>query len=180
MATQLMEYWESELPGNGECQSSHNCVATWFPRVSSSITRFRKKSITEGCCRTADTRKSRGNATVRRLACSVAWKLIFSASLRVAWLSPQFALLHSVTRVQLWLIRIIGYSGCLAIASFLRVPSPLPSLLVPTHPPAVLDCQTYFSSEKIFFFIFSFSFFPDCVPTRNYFSWEAALLLWCM
>jgi hypothetical protein len=26
--------WKSQLPGNGACQSSHNCVAEWFPIVS--------------------------------------------------------------------------------------------------------------------------------------------------
>jgi hypothetical protein len=38
---------------------------------------------------------------------------------------PQYALLHSVTRVQLWLITILGNRGCVAVASFLDVPSPL-------------------------------------------------------
>jgi hypothetical protein len=31
--------WETWLPGNGACQSSHSCVAAWFPSVSSSIAR---------------------------------------------------------------------------------------------------------------------------------------------
>jgi hypothetical protein len=38
---------------------------------------------------------------------------------------PQFALLHSATCVQLRLIRILGNCGCVAVASFLGVPSPL-------------------------------------------------------
>jgi hypothetical protein len=37
----------------------------------------------------------------------------------------QFALLHSVTCVQLRLITILGNCGCVAVANFLRVPSPL-------------------------------------------------------
>jgi hypothetical protein len=32
--------WETQLPGNGACQSSHSCVATWFPSVSCSIMLF--------------------------------------------------------------------------------------------------------------------------------------------
>jgi hypothetical protein len=36
----------------------------------------------------------------------------------------QFALLHSVTCAQLRLIRILGNCGCVAVASFLGVPSP--------------------------------------------------------
>jgi hypothetical protein len=38
---------------------------------------------------------------------------------------PQFALLHLVTCVQLWLITILGNCGCVTVASFLGVPSPL-------------------------------------------------------
>jgi hypothetical protein len=37
-------------------------------------------------------------------------------------LSCQFALLHSVTCVQLRLITILGNRGCVAVASFLGVP----------------------------------------------------------
>jgi hypothetical protein len=37
---------------------------------------------------------------------------------------PQFVLLHSVTRVQLRLILILGNCGCVAVASFLGVLSP--------------------------------------------------------
>jgi hypothetical protein len=37
---------------------------------------------------------------------------------------PQFALLYSVTCVQLRLITILGNFGCVAVASFLGVPSP--------------------------------------------------------
>jgi hypothetical protein len=36
----------------------------------------------------------------------------------------QFALLHSVTCVQLRLIKILGYYGCVAVASVLGVPLP--------------------------------------------------------
>jgi hypothetical protein len=38
---------------------------------------------------------------------------------------PQFAQLHSVTCVELRLITILGNRGCVAVASFLGVPSPL-------------------------------------------------------
>jgi hypothetical protein len=38
---------------------------------------------------------------------------------------PQFALLHSVTCVQLRLITILRNRGCVAVASFLGVPSAL-------------------------------------------------------
>jgi hypothetical protein len=38
---------------------------------------------------------------------------------------PQFALLHSVTCVQLGLIAILGNCGCVTVASFLGVPSSL-------------------------------------------------------
>jgi hypothetical protein len=34
------KYWETQLPGNWACQFSHNCVASWFLIVSSSIMRF--------------------------------------------------------------------------------------------------------------------------------------------
>jgi hypothetical protein len=46
-------------------------------------------------------------------------------SLATATQFPQFALLHSVTCVQLRLITILGNCGCVAGASFLGVPSPL-------------------------------------------------------
>jgi hypothetical protein len=36
----------------------------------------------------------------------------------------QFARLHSVTHVQFRLITILGNCGCVAVASFLGVPSP--------------------------------------------------------
>jgi hypothetical protein len=36
----------------------------------------------------------------------------------------QIALLHSVTCVQLRLITVLGNCGCVAVASFLGVPSP--------------------------------------------------------
>jgi hypothetical protein len=38
---------------------------------------------------------------------------------------PQFALLHSVTCVQLKLITVLGNCGCVAVASFLGEPSAL-------------------------------------------------------
>jgi hypothetical protein len=47
-------------------------------------------------------------------------KIAFSTSTQF----PQFALLHSVTCVQLRLITILGNCGCVAVASFLGVPSP--------------------------------------------------------
>jgi hypothetical protein len=37
---------------------------------------------------------------------------------------PEFALPHSVTCVELRLIAILGNCGCVAVASFLGVPSP--------------------------------------------------------
>jgi hypothetical protein len=46
---------------------------------------------------------------------------------RVALPCPQFALLHSVTFVQLRLITIFGNCGCVAVASFIGVP---PALMV--------------------------------------------------
>jgi hypothetical protein len=51
---------------------------------------------------------------------------------------PQFALLHSVTCVQLRLIRILGNCGCVAVASFLGVPSPYSSEF-PLHFNKVFD-----------------------------------------
>jgi hypothetical protein len=38
---------------------------------------------------------------------------------------PQYALLHSVTCVQLRLITVLGNCGCVAVSSFVGVPSPL-------------------------------------------------------
>jgi hypothetical protein len=61
--------------------------------------------------RTADTRKLCDNATVRKLACLVAWELSFLV-FWVALLLPQFVLLHSVPRVQLSLITILGKCSC--------------------------------------------------------------------
>jgi hypothetical protein len=49
----------------------------------------------------------------------------FLVFLRIVLPFPQFALLHSVTCVQLRLITILGNCGCVAVASFLDVPSPL-------------------------------------------------------
>jgi hypothetical protein len=56
--------------------------------------------------------KPSGNAFVRKLACSVSWKMSSSVFPRVASPFPQFALLHSVTCVQLGLITILGNCGC--------------------------------------------------------------------
>jgi hypothetical protein len=39
--------WETQLPGNGACQSSHNCVATWFPSVRCSITRVSDSFVSQ-------------------------------------------------------------------------------------------------------------------------------------
>jgi hypothetical protein len=44
---------------------------------------------------------------------------------KTALLSPQFALLHSVTCIQLRLITVLGNCRCVAVVSFLGVPSPL-------------------------------------------------------
>jgi hypothetical protein len=46
---------------------------------------------------------------------------------RICYMLPfaQYALLRSVTSVQLWLITLLGNCGCVAVASFLGVPSPL-------------------------------------------------------
>jgi hypothetical protein len=41
----------------------------------------------------------------------------------------QYALLHSVTCVQLRPIRVLGNCGCVAVASFLGVPSPLYAII---------------------------------------------------
>jgi hypothetical protein len=38
---------------------------------------------------------------------------------------PQFAVLHSITGVQLRLITVLGNCGCVVVSSFLGVPSPL-------------------------------------------------------
>jgi hypothetical protein len=73
---------------------------------------LRNKWITEAHYRTADTRKPRVNAIVRRLACFVAWKLSSLGFLWVALPFPQVSLLHSVTCVQLRLITIFGNCGC--------------------------------------------------------------------
>jgi fucose 4-O-acetylase-like acetyltransferase len=58
--------------------------------------------------RTADAMKLRGNATVRRLAYSVVWELSFSVFRELHC----YCLLHSVPRVQLSLITILGNCGC--------------------------------------------------------------------
>jgi hypothetical protein len=73
--------------------------------------------------KTTDTRKLHGNTTVRRMACPVAWELSFCLP-RDALPLPQFALLHSVPRVQLSLITSVGNCGYVAVASFLGVLSP--------------------------------------------------------
>jgi hypothetical protein len=88
---------------------------------------LRNNRINDACYRTADTRKPRDNAIVRRLASSFAWKLSFLVFPRVALPYPQFLLRHSVTCVQIRLIAILGNCGCVAVASFLGVPPPLDS-----------------------------------------------------
>jgi hypothetical protein len=73
-----------------------------------------------------ETRKLSCNATVRRLACSVAWELIFLVStscVAIALSFPQFALLNSIAGVQLSLTTFLGNCGCVAVATFLGVPS---------------------------------------------------------
>jgi hypothetical protein len=62
--------------------------------------------------------KRKGREADQSLASSAEVKM-------VATQFPQFALLHSVTCVQLRLITILGNCGCVAVASFLGVPSPL-------------------------------------------------------
>jgi hypothetical protein len=101
--------------------------------------------------RTAETRKLRGKATVRRLACSVAWELSFSVfrELRCNCVAfPQFAPLHSVPRVQINLKTILGNCGCVAVASFVGVPSPL-ELNNNTHisNKTILEYSRCFSNE---------------------------------
>jgi hypothetical protein len=49
---------------------------------------------------------------------------IEETALETALPFPQFALLHSVTCVQLRLITILGNCGCVTVASFLGVPTP--------------------------------------------------------
>jgi hypothetical protein len=44
-ATQLAERPRNSTSGNGACQSSHNCVAVWFPSVSCSIMRVSNSFI---------------------------------------------------------------------------------------------------------------------------------------
>jgi hypothetical protein len=84
---------------------------------------FKEGNESQKHVRIADTRKLRRNATVTGLLSCLE---VESLSLpRVALLFPRFALFHSVPRVQLSLIRIIGNRGCVAIASFLGVHSPL-------------------------------------------------------
>jgi hypothetical protein len=38
--------WETQFPGNGARQSSHNYVAAWFPSIGSSVIRFSDLFIT--------------------------------------------------------------------------------------------------------------------------------------
>jgi hypothetical protein len=77
----------------------------------------RNKWNTEARYRT-DIRKPRGNVIVKRLTCSVDWKLSLSFFPWVELTFPQFALLHSVTCVQFRLIRIHGNCGCVAVNQF--------------------------------------------------------------
>jgi hypothetical protein len=108
---------------------SINCTKT---KLAASST-FR--AVIDARYRIADIRKPRGNGIVRRLACSVAWKLSVSVSPQVVLPFLQFALLHSVKCVQLRLITVLGNRGCVAVARFLDVLSALMSyqLLVTEH-----------------------------------------------
>jgi hypothetical protein len=96
---------------------SINYTKTKLAASLSFLVILRNKWITETRYRTADTKKPRGNAILRRLACSVAWNLSFSVFPRVALPFLQFALLHSVTCVQLRLKKVLGNCGCVAVAS---------------------------------------------------------------
>jgi hypothetical protein len=60
--------------------------------------------------------------------------LSLSVFSRVALPFPQFALMHSVTCVQLRLITILRNCGSVAVASFLGVPPPLLVLATPLQP----------------------------------------------
>jgi hypothetical protein len=82
---------------------------------------------------TADTRKLRGNATVRRLVPF-----------------PQFALLHSIPRVQLSLITTFGNYGCFAVASFHGVPTPWAKQVTRNKNTASLKMEAgYFSETSV-------------------------------
>jgi hypothetical protein len=94
----------------GSC--SINCTKTKLQTSSAFRAILTNKWIIKERYRTADTRKSRGNVVVRRLACSVAWKMSFSVFPRVALPFPQISLLHSVTCVQLGLITVLGNRSC--------------------------------------------------------------------
>jgi hypothetical protein len=104
---------------------SINCTKSILAASSTFRTILRNKWIIDARYRTADTREPRGNTVVRRLACSVAWKFSFWVFPQVALPCPQLALLHSVTCVQLGLITVVGNRGCVAVSSFLGVPSAL-------------------------------------------------------
>jgi hypothetical protein len=63
---------------------------------------------------------------------------------------PQYALLNSVTCVQLWLITILGNFGCVAVASFLGVLPPLCYTMWVAH----YSCfsRVLFSKDRDLFF----------------------------
>jgi hypothetical protein len=66
--------------------------------------------------------------TLRARARQGNWQLNGAVQIeKTATQFPQFALLQSVTYVQLRLIKILGNCGCVAVASFLGVPSSLQS-----------------------------------------------------
>jgi hypothetical protein len=76
------------------------------------------------CYKTADTRKPCGNASVTRLAYSVARKLSFFVFPWVALPFPQFCAAPFSNTWSAQLITILGNCGCVAVASFLGVLSP--------------------------------------------------------
>jgi hypothetical protein len=81
---------------------------------------LKNKWITDARCRTVDNRKTR-QRNCEMIGMPRCLEVEF---LRLVALSfPQFALLHSVTCVQLWLIKILGNCGCVVFASFLGVPT---------------------------------------------------------
>jgi hypothetical protein len=77
------------------------------------------------CAQLAKTHNGKGEGTPRKLATATALPF------------PQFALLHLVTCAELRLITILGNCGCVAVASFLGVPS--------TKEAAVVACFKFLS-----------------------------------
>jgi hypothetical protein len=78
-------------------QGGDSLQRIWQQQFSRIVVRLSWPYVTEWSSAnwgTANTRKPRCNAIVRRLSCSVAWKLSSSVFPRVALPFPQFALLH--------------------------------------------------------------------------------------